>query len=156
VSSAASRVKAADLGTVAFGVAEQVRGGAQAQQRRQVGSRTSLQRSYQVFRNWNLDQRRVNEWRMLVQGGAVSEKAGRPEAPDFAMGFVPPGWVSRAPGGESTANRQGWVPLLRRWLDMAGRAGTDVEAETAFRAGEVSNRELSRALAFVLDQAPPP
>src|SRR5262249_19816950 len=39
----------------------------------------------QVFRNWCLDRRRVNEWRMMVAGGALSEKGGHPELPDPAM-----------------------------------------------------------------------
>lgn len=121
-----------------------------------VGGNTSLNRAYQVFRNWNLDRRRVNEWRMLVQGGAVSEKAGRPEASDFAMGSVPSGWTSPSPAGEAIANRYGWVPVMRHWLDMARRTDSAAGAEVAFRAGEANNRDLSRAMAFLLDQAPTP
>ena len=41
---------------------------------------------FQVFRQWNLDERRVNEWRQLVQGGAVSDQPdpahADPDAPD--------------------------------------------------------------------------
>ncbi len=124
-----------------------------ARDKAQVGGNTSLNRAYQVFRNWNLDHRRVNEWRMLVQGGAVSEKAGHSAASDFAMGPTPPGWAALAPDGEAVANRYGWVPLLRRWLDMAGRGQADANATTAFRPGEASNRALSQGMAFVLDQA---
>src|SRR5258707_7171361 len=54
---------------------------------------------YQVFRNWSLDRRRVNEWRMLVSGGAVSEKAGHPDKWDPTM-LKPPDpntWTSRIP-----------------------------------------------------------
>lgn len=120
-----------------------------------VGSQTSLNRSYQVFRNWNLDRRRVNEWRMLVQGGAVSEKAGLPAGPDFALGALPAGFQSSAPEGEPVATRLGWLPLLRQWLDMAARGANDVAADTAARAGGPTNRELSRGLAFLLDQRPP-
>ena len=60
---------------------------------------------YQVFRNWNLDRRRVNEWRMLVAGGAVSEKDGHPEKWDPAM-LKPPDpdtWTTRMPGFVSTS-----------------------------------------------------
>ena len=33
-----------------------------------------------VFRDWNLDDRRVNEWRMIVAGGAATEDAPPPAA----------------------------------------------------------------------------
>src|SRR5262249_55911516 len=33
-----------------------------------------INKAYQVLRNWNMDVRRVNEWRMLVFGNATSEK----------------------------------------------------------------------------------
>ncbi|HTG33675.1 MAG TPA: hypothetical protein VLB76_12175 [Thermoanaerobaculia bacterium] len=71
----------------------------------------------QVFRNWNLDRRRVDEWRLLVAGGAA-------RGPDLAE-------------GDATARALGWVPLLRKWQDAAGRGETDVA--------------LSRGLAFLLD-----
>lgn len=124
--------------------------------RRTVGGNTSLAPVYQMFRNWNLDRRRVNEWKMLVLGGAVSEKAGDPDDPDFAMGAVPPGWHSSTPEGEATANRIGWIPAFRRWMDMAGRPDVDVAAGDSFRAGTASNFELSEAMAFLLDQLAPP
>ena len=40
---------------------------------------------YQVFRNWSLDRRRINEWKMLVAGGAISEKPNGPATYDAAM-----------------------------------------------------------------------
>src|SRR5262249_34697447 len=33
-----------------------------------------VHRVSQVFRNWNLDRRRLNEWKTLVSGGATSER----------------------------------------------------------------------------------
>ena len=49
---------------------------------------------YQVFRNWNLNQRRINEWQMLISGGAVSEKRGVPRDPDSLQPGVPSGWTA--------------------------------------------------------------
>lgn len=110
---------------------------------------------YQVFRNWNLDRRRENEWKMLVLGGAVSEKAGNPADPDFAMGTPPAGWSSPASAGEPLANKLGWIPLLRGWLDMAGRPETDSRSGRPFRPDAAPNADMSKAMAFLLDMADP-
>ena len=119
------------------------------------GAQSSLNKSYQVFRNWNLDRRRVNEWRMLVQGAAVDEKGGAPDGADFAMGAVPSGWRSLAPDGDATARQLGWLPLLRGWLEMSELPGNDAADVAPFRPGMPGNAALGRALAFVLDQTPP-
>jgi hypothetical protein len=117
----------------------------------------SLKKVYQVFRNWSLDRRRVNEWRMLVAGGARSEKSS-PDQYDAAMP-QPPGadWAAGAlelmAAGEATANAQGWVPTLRQWLS---RVATESAVNpTPPRAGAPSTLELSHALAFLLDLKPP-
>ena len=81
----------------------------------------------QVFRDWNLNHRRVNEWRMLVEGGAFNE----PDSP-------------------ATASLLGWVPLLNRWLDMAHRPGQDSHGTARFRPQDPPNVDLSRALASLL------
>ncbi|HEX4964788.1 MAG TPA: zinc dependent phospholipase C family protein [Thermoanaerobaculia bacterium] len=91
----------------------------------------------QVLRNWCLDRRRVNEWRMMVAGGALAE-AGGPTDPLLAA-------------GEKVANALGWVPLLRQWIGMV-KAGGDAE-DQAVRPSGFKNSELSQALAFLL---PPP
>jgi hypothetical protein len=85
-----------------------------------------------VFRDWNLNHRRVNEWRMLVEGRAHAE-----------------------PDTHEVANRMGWAPLLTRWLDMAHRPSVDSHAEVRFRPQDPTNRELSAALAFLLDLPAP-
>ncbi len=98
------------------------------------------ERIFQVFRNWSLDRRRVNEWRMLVAGRAWSEKA----APDRYDDKMPSGsrgpsdpaaW--RAPIGaaaaaeaEQTALGIGWVPTLRKWLDVMRQPAQDPNAAT--------------------------
>jgi hypothetical protein len=113
-----------------------------------------INKVYQVFRNWNLNHRRANEWRMLISGGAISEKAGQLRAPDPLQ---PEFLLPQAPSsrGADTANRLGWVPLLRTWLDMARRTDMNSYDPTPRREGELSNRDLSAALAYVLQQPGP-
>ena len=120
-----------------------------------VGTANDIEPVMQVFRNWNLDRRRVNEWKMLVAGGAVSEKRGDPAALDPTLPALPAGYQLYTPAGESTANRLGWAGLLRRWFDMARRPETDTKANVVFRPGDPSNLELSRGLAFLLDARDP-
>jgi hypothetical protein len=102
-----------------------------------------------VFRRWNLDARRVNEWRLLVEGGAAPETApGAPPSPTAAV--------------ESVANQLGWLPLFRAW----SRIATDVEQDASsdqpapynprVRAADgrwiqPTNRQLSDAIRFLLD-----
>ncbi|WP_164018128.1 zinc dependent phospholipase C family protein [Pyxidicoccus trucidator] len=108
---------------------------------------------YQVFRNWSLDRRRVNEWRMLVMGGARSEKGGNVASYDAAMPQPrDPDWVApRSADGEPFSNAQGWVPVLRQWLER-----TTVRACAApARPGEPTTEELGKALAYLLDLPAP-
>jgi hypothetical protein len=88
---------------------------------------------YQVFRQWNLDERRVNEWRMLVRGGAASEKAAAAGARDPAMRPDPANaaYASPAAAGEPLASAMGWVPLWRAWLRVASDVTADSGATTA-------------------------
>jgi hypothetical protein len=120
-----------------------------------AADQSRVNRVYQVFRNWNLDRRRVNEWKMLVLGGARSEKRGDAAATDPAMAPPDGEWRLRVPNGEDTANSLGWVRLLRAWLDMARRPEQDATADVAFRPGEPTNRALSRGLAYLLDMPEP-
>ena len=118
---------------------------------------------HQVFRRWNLDDRRINEWRMLVSGGAASEKTS-PEVHDEGMRAHPnpETYTSPSPGGEALANTMGWIPVWRSWLRMAADPSADSQSDRTHRAtpfvdqpGEVprqpSNRELSDAIRFLLD-----
>lgn len=111
---------------------------------------------YQVFRNWSLDRRRMNEWRMLVAGGARSEKGGNPAAYDPALPQPKdPDWVQpRAPAGEPVLNAQGWVPVLRQWLERAGRNTSMVDPGVS-APGNPSAQNLSQALAYLLDLPEP-
>jgi hypothetical protein len=107
----------------------------------------------QVFRNWNLDERRINEWREIVSGGAVPETA--PVAPP------PPG----TPDGGAIALAMGWVPLWRAWLRMATDTLADPSAavvmsytpEVASHDGRrfrPTNAELTAGVQFLLDLDP--
>jgi hypothetical protein len=119
-------------------------------------------RVYQVFRNWSLDRRRINEWRMLVAGGAFSEKGAGLDKFDPAM-LRPPnpsGWTTKMTGdvlaeGERTAREMGWVPLLREWLDVARRPTVDSLADERLKAENPTNRALSRAMAYLFDMVEP-
>lgn len=148
---------AADLGALlCMGLTSHLLDDAARDRARIAPAAQGIQRAHQVFRNWNLDRRRVNEWRMLVLGGAVDEKAGRPEASDAALGAPPAGWVPPAPDGDAVARELGWVPLLRQWVEMSTRPGNDAGAVASFRTGARANVMLSRALAHLLDQSAPP
>ncbi|QSQ26064.1 hypothetical protein JY651_14545 [Pyxidicoccus parkwayensis] len=110
---------------------------------------------YQVFRNWSLDRRRLNEWRMLVAGGARSDKGGNAALYDPALPPRDPAWVPpRAPLGEPVSNTQGWVPMLREWLDRASR-NTNMADPLGSAPGNPSHQDLSRALAYLLDLPEP-
>lgn len=127
---------------------------------------TDSDKVYQVFRNWSLDRRRVNEWKMLIAGQALSDKGGAPEAYDTAMpgGDLAPaaGWTAPvnadAPSviaeAEATALELGWINVMEDWL-AALEAGQDMTAASTGDPSERPPRALSRAMAFIFD-APDP
>jgi hypothetical protein len=92
----------------------------------------AIGKAQKVFRDWNLNHRRVNEWRMLVEGRAYAEA-----------------------DTDATANLVGWAPLFTRWLDMAHRPGISSHAPTSFRPGDPTNLALSKSLAFLLELPTP-
>jgi hypothetical protein len=125
---------------------------------------------YQVFRNWNLDRRRVNEWRTLVAGDAISEKGTTRSGYDSKMlgGTLRPSdhetWQEALLGssqaafdeGELTARRLGWVKVLREWTDVTGEPGENtLDGASSLKPGNPSNRALSRAMAYLFDLADP-
>jgi FtsH-binding integral membrane protein len=115
----------------------------------------AVREAWQVFRNWNLDHRRVNEWRMLVTGNATSEKRGQPDRADALQPGMPAAVRTPVDAGEAVANRLGWVPLFTRWVDMAQRTTSDTTAGVRLRGADATNLELSRGLAYLLDLAEP-
>jgi len=103
----------------------------------------------QVFRRWNLDDRRANEWRELVSGSA---------APDVNAPPVPAGTAD----GRAVADAMGWVPLWRAWLRMASDTLADSSAAvpaayaptiTAHdgRSFRPTNAELTAGIRYLLD-----
>ena len=111
--------------------------------------------AWQVLRNWNLDQRRINEWRMLVGGGARSEKRGHADRADPLQPAMPTDFRTPAANGEPVANRLGWTTAFGQWLDMAARPATDSHGSSVQRAGATAPIELSRAVAFLFDLPAP-
>ena len=94
---------------------------------------------------------------MLVAGGAVSEKRGQPDRFDRSM-LRPPdpaAYRAKTPAGEAAANAAGWVPLLRKWFDIARRPTGDVLAAAALDPNDPPAIDLSRGLAFLLELPPP-
>jgi hypothetical protein len=100
-----------------------------------------------VFRDWNLDDRRVNEWRMLVAGAATVED--------------PPPAAAEAEG-ERIAHALGWVPLWRAWLRMASDTTQDAASTViasyapTVRTAEgesfrPTNGQLSAGIRYLLD-----
>ncbi|MGQ0648979.1 MAG: zinc dependent phospholipase C family protein [Gemmatimonadaceae bacterium] len=124
-----------------------------------AGAAVSIHRVSHVFRNWNLDRRRVNEWKMMVSGGAASERRGDFRASEEAAPFDPADageafsdvLVDRRRRGEAIVLERGWLGVFRSWVDMASRTRTDIGADEVFSPGQPTNRELSRAMAYLLD-----
>ncbi len=120
---------------------------------------------HQIFRRWNLDDRRVNEWRMLVTGGARSEKLpGSEDGHDPGMRIHPDPatYQSPAPDGRDLTDRLGWLPAWRAWIRMATDVTTDTLSDQAepysprFVDGtgttrQPTNVELTRAIRYLLD-----
>jgi hypothetical protein len=114
----------------------------------------------EVFRRWNLDERRLNEWRLLVAGGAASEKRGAPATADPLM--RPRAGPNPAPGGEPFATAMGWVPLWRAWLRVATDPAADSSAPVALPSTplvtladgtrrRLTNAELTLGVRFLLE-----
>jgi hypothetical protein len=123
-----------------------------------------------VFRQWNLDERRVNEWRQLVQGGAERDQPD-PVHSDPGMRPAPAAYANAAqsappaapsPDPETLARSMGWVPLWRAWSRMAADVTADSSAQTPMSYTppiglpdgtriQPSNADLTNAIRFLLD-----
>jgi hypothetical protein len=158
---------AADLASLlCVGAARHLRTGLQGQTAAPPHAAVPFAPAFRVFRQWNLDERRVNEWRMVVHGGAASERyqpAGSPAGTLADEGVRPQAPASPIASGETLANAMGWVPLWRAWTRMASDPASNAGAATAERftpavitaAGRTppTNQELSDAMRFLLDLA---
>ncbi|MEP7002346.1 MAG: hypothetical protein ABI969_17790, partial [bacterium] len=126
------------------------------------GGTVPFHRVTQVFRNWNLDRRRVNEWKMMVSGGAESERRGDfraseeaapPDRADAGEVFTDD-YITKRTAGEATVRDLGWLGVFRAWAEVASHPTADTTSDTVFRPGTPSNRDLTRAMAYLLDAAP--
>lgn len=115
----------------------------------------------QVFRRWNLDERRLEEWRTLVTGAAAPE---RPPAagPDPLVRTPPGGYAGPQPVGAELVTAMGWLPLWRAWLKIATDPAADASAPFAqpstplvrFLDGSVrrpTNAQLTEGVRHLLD-----
>jgi hypothetical protein len=117
----------------------------------------------EVFRKWNLDDRRLNEWRMLVAGGAKSEKLGDAETADPLMRErSAPHRGDETVAGEELATAMGWIPMWRAWIRMASDPGADTGADIAMPYStqyeepdgtirRPTNAELSTGVRYLLE-----
>ncbi|HEX9644863.1 MAG TPA: tyrosinase family protein [Acidimicrobiia bacterium] len=113
----------------------------------------------EVFRRWNLDERRRNEWDMLVSGGARSEKRGDASVADPLMATRSA--AHPAPAGEPIATAMGWIPIWRAWLRMATDPAADTSSSLAMPYTPVvqfadgsrrpTNEELSAGVSYLLE-----
>jgi hypothetical protein len=117
----------------------------------------------QVFRRWNLDERRMEEWQTLVTGGAPVEGAAAAAEP--LVRTPPVGYAGAQAVGADTAAAMGWIPLWRAWLRIASDPSADAAAPFAaqttplvrFPDGSVrrpTNAQLTEGVRFLLDLGP--
>jgi hypothetical protein len=119
----------------------------------------------QVFRRWNLDERRLDEWRSLMTGhGATAVPA------DTLVGTQNPmirtqlaGYHAQEEAGRVLAEAMGWLPLWRTWLGVATTVGQDVASNAAAPASrptvsfpdgtskKPTNLELTNGVRYLLD-----
>ena len=116
----------------------------------------------QVFRRWNLDERRVEEWQSLVVGHRATPSVADPvrAGQNTLIRKQPAGYAPQA-AGRDVAEAMGWLPLWRAWLTVAGDATADAGAAVAhaqtptvtFPAGDrkPTNSELTDGVRFLLD-----
>ena len=116
----------------------------------------------QVFRRWNLSERRVEEWRSLVTGHGATPPPNDPvrDGQNPLIRPQPEGYQPQ-PVGRDVAEAMGWLPLWRAWLRVAADATADAgsaarHADTptvAFPGGnrQPTNQELTQGVRFILD-----
>ena len=115
----------------------------------------------QVFRRWNLDERRLEEWQALMTGGAPVE--GAPAvAPDPLVRTPPGAYAGAQPVGADLVAAMGWLPVWRAWLRVATDPSANADAPFAaqttplvrFPDGSVrrpTNAQLTEGVRFLLD-----
>tara|TARA_R110000744_G_scaffold158119_6_gene274083 strand:- start:2410 stop:5088 length:2679 start_codon:yes stop_codon:yes gene_type:complete len=131
----------------------------------------NVNKVYQVFKNWNLDRRRLNEWRTIVSGDAINEKGPSHSGYSSEMlgeGLRPDNHTSWQEAllnggsdqaafdqGELTARQLGWTTVLREWMEVSRVTTQDTLATTSLKPGNPSNKALSRAMAYIFELTDP-
>ncbi len=123
----------------------------------------------QVFRRWNLDERRLDEWRSLMTGhGATAAPADPMNGTANRMLRTQPSSYTpqNLPAGREIAEAMGWLPLWRAWLRVAaltaatpaanvGSNSTAGNPTVTFPGGGPPRRprniELTEGVRFLLD-----
>lgn len=119
----------------------------------------------QVFRRWNLDERRLDEWRSLMTGhGATAVPADAlVGAQNPMIRTQPTGYQPQPEAGRVLAEAMGWLPLWRTWLGVAGTVGQDVASNAAAPASRPlvsfpdgtskrpTNLDLTNGVRYLLD-----
>lgn len=120
----------------------------------------------QVFKRWNLDERRLEEWRQLVRGSATGDPEPASDAVDPMLREVDQAAAGQPyPEGRDVALAMGWVPLWRAWLAVASDALADTAAATAHADAPMvtmpdgerrpTNAELTGGIKYLLDLGDP-
>jgi hypothetical protein len=125
-----------------------------------------VREAVQVFRRWNLNERRLDEWQSLVTGhGGTAPSADPVRNGNNTLVREPPTQLAPyAPQskGRDVAEAMGWLPLWRAWLNVAAdknalAGGEAIHAKTplvTFPTGaprKPKNRELTEGISFLLD-----
>lgn len=116
----------------------------------------------QVFRRWNLDERRLEEWQSLVTGHGATPSVADPVRGGQNMLIRPqPAGYAAQPAGRDLAEAMGWLPLWRTWLTVAGDTTADVGAAVVHAQTPTvklpggdrkpNNSELTEGVRFLLD-----
>jgi hypothetical protein len=118
----------------------------------------------QVFRRWNLDERRLDEWRSLVTGHGATVPPEEPKRGDVYL-HVREQRATYHPqtDGRALAEAMGWLPLWRAWLSIATstaeNAGSNAPAPASRPTVAVpggppkrpTNLELTNGVRYLLD-----
>ncbi len=153
---------AADLGALLVTAASPTAGPVSVADARPALPTPAVGEVMQVFRRWNLNERRVEEWQSLVVGHGATPSVADPvrEGQNTLIRKQPAGYAPQA-AGRDVVEAMGWLPLWRAWLNVAGDATADagaavVHAQTPsvpFPAGDrtPNNSELTEGVRFLLD-----
>ncbi len=154
---------AADLAALLVAAAAPATGAVTVSDTRPALPSPAVGEAVQVFRRWNLDERRLDEWQSLVTGHGATAPSADPvrEGQNMLVRRQPSGYAPQASGRE-IVEAMGWLPLWRAWLTVASdrtanaggnaiHAGTPLVAFPTGAPRKPRNRELTEGVRFLLD-----